>query len=72
MINIITPQSLSTDVQVTITYDTYNIYDPFHFPGYAGRLARFHAAKHTLDMQVWEWGNGVIGMSLLFCIIIVG
>ena len=55
LINIITPHSLSSTVMIKASFESYSNTDPFMFPGFAGRLARFQSAKHTLDLQVWEW-----------------
>ena len=43
---------MSSQLVVNVTYGSYKSFNPYWFPGYAGRLARFQQAKETLDDQV--------------------
>ena len=47
--------SLYTPLAVSISFPSYAEVDPITtYPGFTGRVARFQAAKQTLDMQVRE------------------
>ena len=61
--NIVSEHSLSSPLEVSVLFSSYSTSDPFIFLGFAGRLARFHAAKHTLDMQVGH----IVSVSICVC-----
>lgn len=53
LVNIVSRHSLTSPLEVSISFSSYSTSDPYTFQGFAGKLARLQAAKHTLDMQVW-------------------
>ena len=55
LVNIVSSHSLTAPLTVNVFFASSASVDPFSsFPGFSGRAARFQAAKHTLDLQVWE------------------
>ena len=52
IVNILTAHPVSSQLEVNVTYGSYKSFNPYWFPDYAGRLARFQQAKETLDDQV--------------------
>jgi len=52
---------------VTVSYGSYKTFNPYWFPGYAGRLARLQQAKELLDDQVSGQDNYYTGRLLLWC-----
>ena len=52
LVNIVTALPVSSPVAVMVSYASYKTFDPYWFPGYAGRLARLQQAKELLDDQV--------------------
>ena len=52
ILNIVTAHPVSSQVVVTVSYASYKTFNPYWFPGYAGRLARLQQAKEILDGEV--------------------
>ena len=67
LVNIVTAHPVSSRVVVTVSYGSYKTFNPYWFPGYAGRLARFQQAKKLLDDQVSGQHNYCTGRLILWC-----
>lgn len=50
-------QPVSQDLVVKASYSSLKIYDPYWFPGFAGKLARLQQMKELLDNQ---WGTDTV------------
>lgn len=44
-------------VNITVSYKSFEAFDPYWFTGYSGKLKRFIDAKDTLDDQVMNLPN---------------
>ena len=65
LVNIVTAHPVSSQVVVTVSYGSYKTFNPYWFPGYAGRLARLQQAKELLDDQVSV--NAIIILGGFYC-----
>ena len=54
LVNIVSEFPVTNSLEVSVDFSSFATFDPYFFPGFAGRLNRFQAAKKILDDQVWE------------------
>ena len=52
IINVVTKHTVSSKLEVLVSYGAYKDFNPYWFTGFAGKLARFQQAKQLLDDQV--------------------